>query len=82
MAEMHFYTVEQMDETGCDKRDHIRQFGYAMKGEQPSVLSSIFASREKISAVSAMCTTGVIALEVHEGTLNGEKFTDFIAGTF
>ncbi len=64
MAEMHFYTVEQMDETGCDKRDHIRQFGYAMKGEQPSVLSSIFCIEGKnISCVSYVynrsdCTRG------------------------
>ena len=59
MAEMHF-TVEHMivwlDETGCDKRDHARKFGYAMKGEQPSCHRFLHRG-QRISAVSAMCTT-------------------------
>ena len=38
MAEVQLYKKEQfvwIDETGCDKRDNIRKFGYAMRGERP-----------------------------------------------
>lgn len=36
---------------------------------------------KRISAVAAVCTDGVIALELSDGTFNGEKFMDFILGT-
>ena len=37
-AEVQHYQPEQfvwVDESGCDKRDHIRKFGYALRGEHP-----------------------------------------------
>ena len=69
-----------LDETGCDKRDHVRKMGYALRGERP-VYNRILHRGKRISAVAALCTDGVIALELNEGTFNGDKFTDFILGT-
>lgn len=80
MAEMHFFGVDQLvwlDETGCDRRDHIRKMGYAMKGESP-VCNRILHRGQRISAVMAMCSEGVIAVEFEEGT---EKFVNFITTT-
>ena len=83
MAEMQFFSVDQivwLDKTGCDKRDHMRKFGYAMKGERP-VYNHILHRGQRISSVAAMCSDGVIAVEVGGGTYNGDRFLDFIAGT-
>jgi hypothetical protein len=83
MAEMEFFNIDQivwLDETGCDKRDHVRKMGYAMKGERP-VYKRILHRGQRISAVAAMCSDGVIALEMDGGTYNGDKFVEFITGT-
>lgn len=80
MAQIDFFNIDQivwLDETGCDKRDHVRKLGYAMRGERP-VYNRLLHRGKRISAVAALCTDGVIALEMSEGTFNGTKFTDFI----
>lgn len=82
MAEMSLFSVHQLvwiDETGCDKRNFVRKMGYALRGERP--VSTIIMNRGKrISAIAAMCSDGVIALELGEGTNNGEKFYEFVRG--
>lgn len=83
MAEMDFFDINQvvwLDETGCDKRDHLRKFGYALRGQRP-VYHRMLHRGKRISAVAALCTDGVIALELNDGTFNGDKFTDFILRT-
>lgn len=83
MAEMQFFNVDQLvwlDETGCDKRDHIRKMGYAMKGERP-ICKRLLHRGQRISAVAAMCSDGVIALKLEVGTFNGDKFTQFVTET-
>ena len=83
MAEMQFFNVDQivwLDETGSDNRDHIRKMGYAMRGDRP-VYHRILHRGKRISAIAAMCSDGVIALELQEGTYNGDKFIEFITGT-
>jgi len=38
MAEVQLYKREQfvwIDESGCDRRDNVHKFGYAMRGECP-----------------------------------------------
>ena len=53
--------------------------GYALRGERP--VSTIIMNRGKrISAIAAMCSNGVIPLELGEGRNNGEKFYVFVRG--
>ena len=83
MAEMDFFDISQivwLDETGSDKRDNIRKFGYSLKGQRP-VYHRLLHRGKRISAVAAICTDGLVALELNDGTFNGEKFKDFILGT-
>ena len=83
MAEMQFFSIEQivwLDETGSDNRDHVRKMGYAMRGERP-VYHRILHRGRRVSAIAAMCSDGVIALELQEGTYNGDKFVEFVTGT-
>ncbi len=82
MAEMQFFNIDQivwLDETGCDKRDHMRKLGYAMRGMRP-VCKRLLHRGQRISAVAAMCSEGVIALELGEGTYNGDRFLEFLTG--
>jgi hypothetical protein len=71
IEEMEFFSVHQLvwlDETGCDKRDHMRKMGYDLRGERP-VCRRLLHRGQRISAITAMCTDGVIALDLQEGTL-------------
>jgi len=52
-----------IDETGCDKRDNIRKFGYAMRGERRFI--TVFSIKV------------YFLLNVHLGTVDGDKFTKF-----
>lgn len=52
-----------IDETGCNSKDHTRRFGYALQGY--SAVDHRFLHRgTRISAIAAICTTGVIAVEL------------------
>ena len=65
-----------VDETGTDRRDQLRKFGYAIRG-QPAVCTQLFTRGKRISAVVAMSSEGVEA----SGSNNGEKFVDFVRGS-
>ena len=52
-----------IDETGCDKRDNIRKFGYSMRGERRFIT---------VSSIKVY-----FLLNVHLGTVDGDKFTKF-----
>ena len=72
MADMQFFHTNQLvwlDETGCDRRDHIRK----QRGERP-VYHRFLHRGNRVSAITAMCTDGILATEVFYGTLNGERF--------
>lgn len=69
-----------VDETGSDARNHIRKFGYAMKGIPP-VCHRIVARGKRISAIAAISNDGLLGVELVNGTVNGDTFADFIRGT-
>lgn len=66
-----------VDETGSDKRDHTRKFGYAFKGESP-IYHRLLARGWRVSAIAAICYDGLEAYELTTGTVNGEQFLEFI----
>ena len=67
------------DETGTDRRDQLRKFGYAMKGE-PAVSHRIITRGVRISVMTAMTADGMLAYQTTTGSVNAEKFMDFIRG--
>lgn len=69
-----------VDETGADHRDHIRKFGYALSGLTPTYHRSL-ARGERVNAIAALTANGILATEIKTGTVNGERFFDFIRGT-
>lgn len=66
-------------DTGSDRRDQIRKCGYSLRGLTP-VYHRYLVRGTRISSVVAMTSSGVITYEFHTGTMNGDKFFDFVRG--
>ncbi len=60
-----------VDETGCSGKDHIRKFGYSLRGEN-AVQRRWFHRGTRVSAVAAICSSGVVTTELLTGTTNGD----------
>ena len=69
-----------VDETGSDHRDHARKYGYAIRGQYP-VYHRLLDRGPRVSAIAAMCTDGVIAVDLHRGSVNSDVFLDFTRGS-
>ena len=69
-----------VDETGSDKSKSMRRFGYSLKG-LPPVCHPFLVRGNKISAIAAICSEGLLGVELTNGTVNGEIFSDFVRGT-
>jgi len=69
-----------VDESGCQKKDGIRKFGYALRGLTP-VREWILVRGEHISTIAAMDVNGIVALELALGAVNADNFFDFARGT-
>lgn len=67
------------DETGSDRRDEIRKFGYSLRGLTP-IYHRHLVRGQRISSVVAMSSHGVLAYDFTTGTMNGDKFFDFVRG--
>ena len=55
-----------VDETGSDRRDHMRRFGYSLRGESPVVHRLLHRGR-RISAIAAMSMNGLVAYDLVHG---------------
>lgn len=69
-----------IDETGSDAHNHVRNVGYSLRG-LPPIYHRIVTRGRRISAMAAICTEGLVGVELTYGTVNGEMFQDFIIGT-
>lgn len=66
-----------VDETGCDRRDAIRKYGYGLRGK-PAKCQKLLVRGERISVIAAMTSTGVLGTKVVRGGVSGTDFIDFI----
>ena len=60
-------------------KDHVRRMGYAMRGETP-IQHRWLHRGERISAIAAMASSGMVALEMKKSSVNGDVFFDFVRG--
>ena len=65
-----------IDETGCSSKDHTHRFGYALR--EAAVEHRWVHRGSRISAITAMTTSGMLAVELKTGSVNGEDFFDYI----
>ena len=66
-----------IDESGCDRRNALRRYGYGVRGIPPKSCQ-LLVRGERLSAIAAMTTEGIGALRIKRGTVDGETFLDFI----
>lgn len=80
MAEMKVFDPAMLiwlDETGCDKRNTARQYGYSLRGLTPR--NYTFKSRGKrYTQIMAMSTEGVEDFYIAEGNIDGERFLKYV----
>ena len=67
-----------LDESGTDRRDALRQYGYSLRGK-PAKALSMLPRGNHFSAIAAMCSEGVLACKVVEGAVNAETFETFLS---
>ena len=69
-----------LDKSGANRRASLRKFGYALRGTTP-VSHRFLCRRQRVNAIAAITAEGVLTTEFIKGSLNGEKFFDFLRGT-
>jgi transposase len=69
-----------IDETGSDHRQSMRTHGRHLRGLTP--YDNVISVRgNRLSTIAAMSTRGIEDIAIHDGTINGEKFTRFIVNS-
>ena len=82
LADMEVYSGHPemlvfVDETGADRRDCMRKFGYSMRGV-PARAQKILWRGQRVNALSAMSTDGILDCYTTTGSVDAEKFEHFI----
>ena len=68
-----------IDETGCDKRDLLRKYGYSFRGERSTCKRLLIRGR-RISAIAALSYQGIMDVSITSQSVDGDKFCDFVRG--
>lgn len=66
-----------VDETGCDRKNVARRFGYSLRGF-PAKDHRLLVRGKRFSAIGLMSTTVCIDCYITEGTVNGDVFFEFV----
>lgn len=80
LSDVSIYDPEMLvfiDETGTDRRNSIRRFGYSPVG-QCACSSSLLARGKHYSAISVLSQQGILDAYVTPDSVNGDVFEDFV----
>ena len=66
-----------VDETGADRRNTLRRYGYSLRGKTPRS-HELFVRGERISAVACMSCNGLLDVKTVKGTTDGDTFYSFV----
>ena len=80
VAEVTLYSPNMfvfIDETGSDRRDAMRKFGYSLRGKR-CVAKRLLVRGERVSAIAAITLDGILDYKFIHGTTNGDDFREFI----
>ena len=83
MAEILQYRRDQLvwiDESGCDRKDGMRKYGYAMRCKTPQ-LHRFLARGQRVSAITALTKDEILATELCTGTTDSDTLYDFLRGS-
>ena len=65
------------DETGADKRNCLRKYGYSLRGK-PATKKSFVVRGERVSAIACMTMERILDVKTHTDSSNGDIFYDFV----
>ena len=70
-ADVNMFTQQSfifLDETGSDRRDAVRKYGYGLRG-RPLNHQKLLVRGERISAIAAMTVSGVLDVKIVRGSV-------------
>jgi transposase len=80
MAHVSIYDPSMLvwlDESGCDKRNTVRKYGYSIRGI-PLYDQRLFVRGTRYSAIPIVSTAGIHDVYLAKGNVNGDKFIRFV----
>ena len=80
MADVSIYDPKMfvwLDETGCDRRNTLRKYGYSLRGI-PVSDHRLLIRGKRYSAIPVMSIDSIHDVYITEGTINGEKFAEYV----
>ena len=80
MAEVSVFNPDMLiwiDETGSDRRNAIRKYGYSLRGT-PARTCQLRVGGKRLSAIPVMTTNGLEDAFLTTGSVNGDEFEHFI----
>ena len=66
-----------LDESGCDRRDAIRKYGYSIRGI-PLCDQRLLIRGKRYTAIPVVSLGGIHDVFITEGNMNGERFANFV----
>ena len=77
-----FFILTTVDETGTDRRSHIRKYGYALRGTTPEYTRPFLGHGTRVNAIIGISSkAGITALEMTTSSVNAKIFFDFVRGS-
>ena len=67
-----------VDETGTDRRDSMRKFGYSLRGKPPVSQKLLFRGQQVSTIAAISFDQGLLYCYTVTGTVSGEQLGDFI----
>ena len=83
MADISMFEPEMivwLDETGSDRRNSIRAYGYGLRGLTP-ITHKLQVWGKRITAIGVMSMRGIEDAYIYEGSVNGDVFEHFVRTT-
>ena len=80
LSDVSLYQPEMIifiDETGSDRRDSLRKYGYSLRG-RPIKSQKIISRGEHVSAIAMMSMNGILDVDIVRGSVNGEVYSEFV----
>lgn len=80
MADVSIYDPDMLvwvDESGCDRRNTIRKYGYSIRGI-PLCDQHLLVRGTRYSAIPVVSTAGVHDVYMVEGSVDGDRFAKFV----
>ena len=80
MAEMKLLDADMLvfvDETGTDRRDSMRKFGYSLRGKR-TISQRLLIRGRHVSAISALSMNGMLDFRLVCGSVDASAFREFV----